>query len=211
MLIMSFFVSEMNLLTLDDSVSIESRTGMIASAVLSIFLTAEQSESLLFLPADAAGDADVEAEAVDSDSTLAIDPRPLERFCRRASKEESSWPTLLSGPTSSIILFMLVILAFVSSWRVKMDKVVAPATEEADSVEEVDTDDVDTDVDVDADADVDVDADIDADADDEEAGSVEEVDTEEELADTVDSELSLTVLSGTDVDAVEASVDADAD
>ena len=44
MLIMSFFVSDMNLLTLDDSVSIESRTGMIASAVLSIFLTAEQSE-----------------------------------------------------------------------------------------------------------------------------------------------------------------------
>jgi len=210
MLIMSFFVSDMNLLTIDDSVSIESRTGMIASAVLSMFLTAEQSESLLFLDADvdvadAAVDADVEADAVDPDSTLAIDPSPLERFCRRASKEESSWPTLLSGPTSWIILFMLVIFAFVSSWRVNMDKVVAPVTEEADSVEEVDTDDVDTDVDVDADAD------IDADADDEEAGSVEEVDTEEELADTVDSELSLTVLSGTDVDAVEASVDADAD
>jgi len=37
------------------------------------------------------------------------------------------------------------------------------------------------------------------------------VDTEEELPDTVDSELSLAVLPGTDVDAVEASVDADVD
>ena len=44
MLAMSLFVLIMNLLTLDDSVSIESRTGIIASAVLSMFLTVEQSE-----------------------------------------------------------------------------------------------------------------------------------------------------------------------
>ena len=43
-LAMSLFVLIMNLLTLDDSVSIESRTGIIASAVLSMFLTVEQSE-----------------------------------------------------------------------------------------------------------------------------------------------------------------------
>ena len=43
-LAMSLFVLIMNLLTLDDSVSIEFRTGIIASAVLSMFLTVEQSE-----------------------------------------------------------------------------------------------------------------------------------------------------------------------
>jgi len=73
MLLMSLFVLDMNWLTLDDSVSIESRTGMIASAVLSTFLTVEQSEFLLFL----------------LEPTLAIDPRPFERFCRRVSKLES--------------------------------------------------------------------------------------------------------------------------
>ena len=43
-LVMSLFVLDMNSLTLDDSASIEFRTGIIASAVLSIFLTVEQSE-----------------------------------------------------------------------------------------------------------------------------------------------------------------------
>jgi len=73
MLVMSLFVLDMNSLTLDDSVSIESRTGIIASAVLSIFLTVEQSEPLLFL-----------------EPTLAIVSSPFERFCRRESKFESS-------------------------------------------------------------------------------------------------------------------------
>ena len=44
MLVMSVFVLDMNWLTLDESVSIESRSGIIASAVLSTFLTVEQSE-----------------------------------------------------------------------------------------------------------------------------------------------------------------------
>ena len=44
MLVMSLFVLDMNWLTLDESVSIESRTGIIAFAVLSTFLTVEQSE-----------------------------------------------------------------------------------------------------------------------------------------------------------------------
>jgi len=73
MLVMSLFVLDMNSLTLYDSVSIESRTGKIASAVRSMFLTVKQSESLLFL-----------------EPTLAIVPRPLERFCRRESRVESS-------------------------------------------------------------------------------------------------------------------------
>lgn len=73
MLVMSVFVLDMNWLTLDESVSIESRSGIIASAVLSTLLTVEQSDPLLFL-----------------EPTLAIVPRPFERFCRRASKLESS-------------------------------------------------------------------------------------------------------------------------
>ena len=44
MLVMSVFVLDMNWLTLDESVSIKSRSGIIASAVLSTFLTVEQSE-----------------------------------------------------------------------------------------------------------------------------------------------------------------------
>ena len=44
MLVMSLFVLDMNWLTLDESVSIKSRTGIIASAVLSTLLTVEQSE-----------------------------------------------------------------------------------------------------------------------------------------------------------------------
>merc|ERR1719239_103556 len=227
MLAMSLFVLIMNLLTLDDSVSIESRTGIIASAVLSMFLTVEQSESLLLLDADvdAAVDADVDADVdaeeesaddtVDPDATLAFDCRPLERFCRRASKEESSWPTLLSGPTSSKRLFMSVILPSVSSWRLNMDKVVALATDEVDSAEEVETEDESAGT-VDPEFDADADADVDADVDIEEADSEEEMETEEETADTVDLEVSPAVLPGAnadvdDDDAGEASADADVD
>ena len=44
MLVMSVFVLDRNWLTLDESVSIESRIGIIASAVLSTLLTVEQSK-----------------------------------------------------------------------------------------------------------------------------------------------------------------------